>query len=98
MRRQPRTFGVHDAEALAADALAYIADHPGQIERFLALTGILPWEVRSAAAEPGFLAGVLAYLVQHEPDLLAFAAQSGHKPDQVVAAHALLSGQERNFE
>ncbi len=98
MRRQPRTFGAHEAEAVAAEALAYIASDPVQIERFLALTGIRPSEVRRAAAEPGFLAGVLAYLVQHEPDLLAFAAQSGHEPNLILAAHSLLSGEQHNLE
>ena len=81
-----------EAEIVAAEALGYIAANPELIARFLDLTGIEPSQIRRAAQEPGFLAGVLDFLMRHEPDLMAFAAESGRKPESVARAHALLSG------
>ena len=43
------------AEALAIQALTHIAGDPERMGRFLAVTGIGPTEIRSAAGEPGFL-------------------------------------------
>jgi len=57
------------------------------------VTGIGPAEIRSAAAEPGFLAGVLEYLGSDERLLTEFAAASGFEPAQVDAARLVLAGE-----
>jgi hypothetical protein len=44
------------AAALAVAALAYLAGDPEHLERFLALTGISPGDIRAAAREPDFAA------------------------------------------
>lgn len=87
-RRSP--VGPVEAEALAARALQFLADEPRLLSRFLAVTGIPPQAIRRAAAEPGFLAGVLDFLLAHEPDLLTFARASGHSPDDIARARAAL--------
>jgi hypothetical protein len=46
------------AEGLAIQALAFIAGDSERLGRFLAVTGIGPAEIRTAAREPGFLVGV----------------------------------------
>jgi hypothetical protein len=79
-----------EAEALAARALQFLADEPRLLSRFLAFSGIAPRQVRRAAAEPGFLAGVLDFLLAHEPDLMAFAQASGRPPTEVAKARAAL--------
>ena len=56
-----------DAEALAVTALGFVAADPELLPRFLALTGIDGAQVRKAAQEPGFLAGVLDFILAHEP-------------------------------
>jgi Protein of unknown function (DUF3572) len=63
------------AERLAVAALAFIAEEPERLGRFLALTGIGPESIRAAAHEPRFLLGVLDHLAGEEPLLLAFAAE-----------------------
>ncbi len=78
------------AEAVAAAALGFIAGDPALLPRFLALTGIDPGAIRRAAAEPGFLTGVLSFVVAHEPTLLAFADQSGLEPGRIAAAFDVL--------
>jgi hypothetical protein len=76
---------------LAVSALAFIAGAPLELSRFLALTGIAPEAIRVAAAEPGFLGGVLAYISGNERTLLAFAGQAGIAPEEVEKARLVLA-------
>ncbi|HWM46788.1 MAG TPA: DUF3572 domain-containing protein [Xanthobacteraceae bacterium] len=80
------------AEALAIQALGYLAEEPERLARFLALSGLDAGEIRSAAAEPGFLAGVLDYLCADEALLTDFAASIGAAPAEVARAHGELTG------
>ncbi|WP_421724651.1 DUF3572 domain-containing protein [Bauldia sp.] len=73
-----------DAESLAVSALAYLADSPDDLSRFLALTGLTPDMVRDAAGEPGFLVGVLDYLLGDERLLMAFAEDAGVPPETIA--------------
>ncbi len=80
--------------AIAVAALAHIAADPAHIERFAALTGIAPTEMRQASRSPGFFLAVLDYLGGHEPDLLAFATAQGLDPARVAAARDVLENEE----
>jgi hypothetical protein len=80
------------AKGLAIQALTFIAGEPERLGRFLAVTGIGPAEIRLAAREPGFLAGVLDYLAGDERLLTAFAADAGVDPADVGKALAALGG------
>jgi hypothetical protein len=82
------------AEALAVEALGFLAADEERIERFLSLAGLNPSTLRAAAAEPGFLAAVLDHLASDESLLMAFAANAGRAPASVASARAALS-QER---
>lgn len=85
------------AEEIAVSALGYIAADAQLLPRFLAITGIEPSMIRGAAREPGFLAGVLGFVLAHEPTLLQFAAQAAIPPEEVAAAQrALPLGDERH--
>ncbi|MCR4268586.1 DUF3572 domain-containing protein [Nitratireductor sp. ZSWI3] len=79
-----------EAERIAIAALSFIAADPELLPRFLALTGIEAGQIREAAAEPGFLAGVLGFVLAHEPTLLRFSEASGIAPASVAAAPAAL--------
>jgi hypothetical protein len=81
-----------DAESVAIRALGFLAGDDSRMERFLALTGIGPGDIRAAAAEPGFLAAVLDHVASDESLLLAFAANAGLSPGSVAAARAALAG------
>ena len=74
--------GRDDAEALAVSALA-----------FLAATGIGPAEIRAAARQPGFLAGVLEYIASDERLAAAFTRDAGCQPADLAKAHAALGGE-----
>lgn len=80
------------AEELAIAALGFIAAEPERLGRFLAVTGIGPDTIRTAAREPRFLAGVLDHIASDEPMLLAFAEERGIDPDDVMRARDVLSG------
>ena len=72
------------AEMLAIQALAFIAEEPERLDRFFGLTGIELSQIRDAAHEPGFLAGVLEHMLGDETLLLAFADSAGIDPALVA--------------
>jgi len=80
------------AEGLAIQALTFIAGDSERLGRFLALTGIGPSQIRTAAQESRFLIGVLDYLAGDERLLSAFAAETGVDPAAIGKALAALGG------
>jgi hypothetical protein len=79
------------AESLAIESLTFLAGNPARLDRFLALSGLGRDNLREAAGEPGFLAGVLDHLVSDESLLLAFAASTRHTPATIAKARDILS-------
>lgn len=86
------------AQALAISALAFIAGDEKLLPRFLALSGIEAGQVRSAAQAPGFLAGVLDFILAHEPTLMDFAAHADVDPASVAAARRTLPGGDDSWD
>ena len=80
------------AQAIAVDALGFLAADPERLEPFLSLSGLAPANLRRAAAEPGFLGGVLDHLAGDERLLVAFAASAGLNPADVERARQVLAG------
>jgi hypothetical protein len=78
------------AEALAIQALQFLAADPERLGHFLALSGIGPEAIRAAAREPNFLAGVLEHILSDERLLLDFAKQAEIEPPTVMRAAATL--------
>ena len=74
------------AESMAIQALTFLAEDPDRLQRFLATTGVGPQQIRAAAREPEFLAGVLSHLAADEPLLVTFAEQVGIDPFDVRRA------------
>ncbi|HVB89717.1 MAG TPA: DUF3572 domain-containing protein [Beijerinckiaceae bacterium] len=82
------------AEYVAVRALGFLASEPERIDRFLALSGLNPQNLRSAAAEPGFLAAVLDHVASDERLLLSFARSASLDPQAVALAREALSSHE----
>lgn len=80
------------AEILAISALSWLAADPERLERFVAVSGLDLGDLRRAAAEPGFAAGVLDYICSDEQTLLALAEHAKLPPEQIAGAQMLLSG------
>ncbi|MFC4625831.1 DUF3572 domain-containing protein [Daeguia caeni] len=87
-----KSISREDAESLAIEALVWLAQDRDLLPRFLALTGIEAAQIRQAAQEPGFLAGVLQFFLGHEPTLLRFCTETGKDPALFEKASALLPG------
>lgn len=81
-----------DAEKVAIQALFFLAADPARLGKFLATTGIGPGEIRAAAREPRFLAGVLDHLADDESAMLAFSQEAGISLDLIARARTVLSG------
>ena len=79
------------ALAIGVQALEFLAADPVQLYRFLDLSGLDVSQIRAAAANPAFFAGLLDFLLGHEPTLLAFAAQAELSPASVGAARETLA-------
>jgi hypothetical protein len=77
---------------MAIQALTFIAEEPERLGRFLAITGLEAGQIRAAAGEPGFLAGVLEHMLGDESLLIAFAASAGIDPVAVGRARGVLGG------
>jgi hypothetical protein len=74
------------AEALAISALTFLASEPEHLGGFLAATGVGPTDIRTAARDPDFLAGVLDHFSANEPLLIAFAEHQGIDPMEIERA------------
>ena len=91
MKSEKQLDLTHDAaETLAIEALTFLTAQPDDIGRFLALAGIGPATLRSAAADPRFLAGVLDYFLGNEDLLRAYAQHAGIPPEHVGRARRAL--------
>lgn len=59
-------------------------------ERFLALTGLTPDELRSGLGDPVVQGAVLEFLCGHEADLIAAAEALGMSPAALAATREIL--------
>lgn len=85
------------AQLLAIEALSFLATDPERLERFIALSGLSPENLRAAAADPGFFLAILDYIASDESLLVTFAANAGHDPQTILKARDRLSPQFDEF-
>lgn len=88
-----RTLRVNsgEAELIALKVLGFLANEPERFSRFLALSGVELGDIRAAAQNTEFLAGLLNHLLQDESLLLAFTAEQELDPRLPALAAAALS-------
>lgn len=91
LREPPQMSAKDKAEALAIEALVFLAQDEARLSRFMALTGLETQDLRAAAAAPGFLAHVLDYVGQDESLLVTFAAEKHLAPEAVMRAGRTLA-------
>ena len=75
---------------LALGALGWVLGDGPRAERFLALTGLSPDDLRERIADPALQAAVLDFLCAYEPDLLAAADALGVEAADLAAAREIL--------
>ncbi len=86
------------AETLAIQILVWLSQDEKLMERFLSLSGIEASSIRTAATEPGFLAGVIQFLLNHEPTLMRFCEENNVNPTELQKANTALSGNQPNWD
>jgi hypothetical protein len=91
--KKPGSMTADVAEGLAIQALTFIAADGERLGRFLAISGIGPTEIRAAAREPRFLAGVLEYLASDDRLAAEFTVKAACDPSDLAKAHAALGGE-----
>ena len=79
------------AEIVAVQALSFIAGDPERLGLFLAESGLGPETLRTAAADPHFLASVLDFVLRDDATVKAFASVSQLHPTNISAALQALS-------
>jgi hypothetical protein len=87
-----KQINLDDAQTLAINSLVFLAEDSELLSRFLALTGISADQIRTAANEPGFLAGVLQFYLAHEPTLMRYCEATATDPAVFQEALRLLPG------
>ena len=82
----------NNAEALALAAMAATLSDERRARRFLDLTGLDAAELRerAMAGDRSLLTATIAFLENHEPDLIAVADAIGSSPAELVAARGVL--------
>lgn len=78
------------AEIVAIQALTFVAGDPERLGLFLAESGLGPETLRTAAANPQFLASVLDFVMRDDATVKAFADASQLHPTNVAAARQAL--------
>ena len=80
-----------DADAaVALAALGWALSDDKRAARLLALTGLMPEDLRGRLAEPALLAAILRFLEGHEPDLIACSEALQTRPERIVEARRRL--------
>ncbi len=92
----PPSTGLEGPTRTAIEALSLLAGDQNRLERFLAISGLGPQNLRKTAAEPRFLAAILDYLASDEALLVDFARDTARSPEEVAAARAALGGQPKD--
>ena len=82
------------AETLAAQALAWLAQDPDRIGAFLGWAGTGPDALRARLRDPGLMIAVLDFLMLEDATVIAFCAEHGYDPLDVMRARGGLPGGE----
>lgn len=92
LRSRSKPLSKDDAEALALQVLAFLLADSTQSSRFLALTGIMPDDLRNVAHSRELQSATFEYILSDEGLLLSFCQEAGVDPALMGPAHLLLAG------
>ena len=81
-----------DAEILAIKALTFLAQSPEDLDRFVALSGVAPDDLRARAGDPEILAAVLDFLLADDSRVTSLCESLAIDPQTLQAARRALPG------
>ena len=64
---------IDTAKLIAIEAITFLFSQDELRDRFLSLSGLAPENIRNSIENIDFLASILDFFIQLEPDLIAFA-------------------------
>ncbi|MFK7791809.1 MAG: DUF3572 family protein [Devosiaceae bacterium] len=80
---------------LTTRLVVFLSGRPEDLERFFAISGVDPTELRERIGDTAFQDGLLDYMLANEPLLLAFCEEFGEDPSSLMRiAQARNSGHE----
>lgn len=74
----------NDPATIALRALVWICSEPQRADRFLSITGVEADDLRARLMDPALHQAVMAFLANHEADLLACAEALDLPPSALV--------------
>lgn len=83
------------AEIVALEILAFLAEDERRLSRFLALTGLDPHDLPALADKPETKLAVVEHVLGDESLLLMFASRCGRPPSSMSEAALILRGSNR---
>ncbi|WP_045387502.1 DUF3572 domain-containing protein [Falsirhodobacter sp. alg1] len=92
MTSQTPLPSIESAEALALEALMWLAGQPELLPDFMAQTGAGVDSLRDAAADPSFLGAVLDFLLSEDERVIAFCDNNRRAYTEPMQARAVLPG------
>ena len=92
MTKPARNMNPEGAETLALTALAFLAQSPDDMGRFLTQSGLDAAMLRARASDPDLLVSILDHLLANEPILVAFCEAEGMDARDVHRARHVLGG------
>ncbi|MEO1238375.1 MAG: DUF3572 domain-containing protein [Pseudomonadota bacterium] len=85
-------MGRDEAEAVALQALGWMAGEDDLLSVFMGSAGVSADELKARAADPELLAAVLDFLVMEDAWVQGFANATGQDPNAPMRARAALPG------
>jgi hypothetical protein len=79
------------AAELGDHCLTYLVQNPEQLAEFMSIAGLSPDSLRRAVASGTITAGLIDYVAQNEPLLLAVCEQAAISPDTFMRVWAKLN-------
>jgi len=71
-------------EELADLCLTHLVQNPDQLADFMSITGLSPEALRQAVGQKSLAGGLIDYVVQNEPLLLAICQEAALRPETVM--------------
>ncbi len=80
------------AETLALRALTFLAQSPDDLQGFLAVSGVMPGDLRDRAGDPEILAAVLDFILADDARITGFCEHDACDPRLLQGARLALPG------
>lgn len=79
------------ASDIANEILIWLSGKPDLMKRFLEMSGIQADEIRGQIGKPSFSAGLIGFIMNHEPDLLDFSYERSIPAERVQHCYERIS-------